>query len=188
MKLKTIIAATLCCLTLTSTARANNDLFGAIIGGLIIGGIINELTRDQPQANTTEDDNIKLWNTVKKHVPIYSDADGFCDGPGKIYGGYNPVYDAMVICDGLTYNEFYETLRHEAMHLIQDCNSGFNNAEMSTSFTHESLKQVQTQRTHKWLQSYVGEGYDVYMLEMEAFHYEVFPSNEITKLINQRCN
>ena len=188
-----VIKVALIALTVsTSAAKADlADIFIGIAGAVILNGVVKELTKDNvnPRGNT-KTDNQRLWDAVTKIVPIYKDDNkGSCtsDPSRKLYGLYNPYANYMVICDGHSYNDFYETLRHEAMHLIQDCNTGLNNSGMKTTFTHEALLDVETQRTKNWLKSYKDVPWEVRMWESEAFHYEVLGSNEVLKLLNKRC-
>ena len=68
--------------------------------------------------------------------------DDYCHrdhGKGKLYGFYAGEHRVMLICpenakkgqrDAVWTEEDYDTLRHEAVHLIQDCMDGELNAEL----------------------------------------------------------
>ena len=133
-------------------------------------------------------DNSRLWNAVTELVDIYKDDRyGACSNDSGLFGLYYPDENFMVICDGLSYDDFYETLRHETMHLIQDCNAGIYNDSMQTTFSHSSLLRVETHRTQVWLSGYDDISWEDRMLESEAFHYEMFGSDVVLDLLNERC-
>ena len=126
-----------------------------------------------------------LWDSLeRKGVEVLLNDTDFCDGEAA--GLYSPVYNVLVVCQDrrlpLTTREVewtpndYDTLRHEAHHVLQDCLDGldndtsvllFNNGKLS-EFVKNTLSQKQIDRIIK-IYSEVGADEDVIKMELEAF-------------------
>lgn len=118
-------------------------------------------------------------------VDVYLNPSQVCDG--KIHGAYISGLDALVVCQDnatpggqqveWTDNDL-DTLRHEAQHLVQDCNA-FRRGDQTLSPLMGSEQDVLdfaipilgTQRAAQIAQAYANRGADqrTIILELEAF-------------------
>ena len=59
----------------------------------------------------------------------------FCDQPGYVvYAGYNTTINAIIICTNhAPPSRIATSFTHEAVHLVQDCKAGLQNAVLETS-------------------------------------------------------
>ena len=131
-------------------------------------------------------DHVALANAVASAgVDLYVNPR-YCheqDGDGKFYGFYAGARQVMVICpenaglgdrDTTWTEEDYDTLRHEAQHLIQDCLDGSLDAELvpllDDPVTH-AREILGENALNSILRRYSasGSGYDEIILEFEAF-------------------
>jgi len=112
--------------------------------------------------------------------------EGVCDPEEEISGTYISSKSTLIVCqdNGVagkvthwTANDF-DTLRHEAMHVVQDCvDGGIGDDELSTFFTLDKLiemmrkSSIPMERFKRLWEIYEEDGYskEVIVLEMEAF-------------------
>jgi len=136
-------------------------------------------------AKDNSDEHQVLWDSLeRKGVEVLLNDTDLCDGEAA--GLYSPVYNVLVVCQDrrlpLTSREVewtandYDTLRHEAHHVLQDCLDGldndtsvllFNNGKL-TEFVRNTLTQKQIDRIIK-IYSEVGADEHVIKMELEAF-------------------
>jgi len=130
----------------------------------------------------------QLWETVQRvGVHAVTNSPNFCDG--KHHGFYAPAERLLVVCqdnaksyDGRmvpwTDNDF-DTLRHEAHHIVQDCSLGGLGDRKETAFIGKDKELLQfiqhsglTKSQLNWIvDSYKKRGASdhVIKLELEAF-------------------
>lgn len=129
-----------------------------------------------------------LWNTLKRiGVHAVANSPNFCDG--RHHGFYAPAERLMVICQDQakvfngqmvpwTDNDF-DTLRHEAHHIVQDCSLGGLGDRRETAFIgddEELLGFIQHSGLTKDQLDWIVDNYKergasdhVIKLELEAF-------------------
>ena len=132
------------------------------------------------------DDHLKvLWGSLERAgVTILLNDTQFCRD--DISGMYSPSQKIMIICQDDRYpissremtwtlND-YDTLRHEAHHVIQDCLDGINNSTIVLLFEGDKLKEfVKNSLTEKQIsriiRNYkeVGADDNELKMELEAF-------------------
>ena len=164
-------------------------------------------------AGNTRADHDDLWDTLERAgVPVHVNDPEACDG--KWGGGFyamNPRKNTsiMLVCQdngegagldnhvGWTAND-YDTLRHEAHHVLQDCLGGdiadgdldplFEDPAKHRRFVVSSLSQDKI----NWIiESYGEDGSDeeTIILELEAFAVaEDIPASAIANGVRQACN
>ena len=130
-----------------------------------------------------------LFRAVKSTgVSVYINPTKGCDprynGGHKIFGYYAGRIQTMVICQekALRTGQFdtqhdwteedYDTLRHEAHHLVQDCRDKSLNSELHAVYTEPiSLAKatLSPQRIDWIIESYGEQGDHVIVMELEAF-------------------
>lgn len=154
-----------------------------IATGLIVVGTISNAGQ--------KEDNLELFQTVKSIVPIWQDSlEHICDSApeGTIYFGfYHPVHNEMIICEGLTPTQFYETLRHESIHLAQDCMAGFDNSDLITIHERAALNSVHDYYALSSLALYRDQSPEIQWLEYEAFIFEQRSPKEVLDLLKFAC-
>ena len=133
------------------------------------------------------DDNIALWETVNEIVPVWDNSPvDHCSN--DVYGAYNMTTNEMVICNGLDYDQFYDTLKHEAIHLAQDCIAGGLHTDGGiTLFEHLDILNNLTPYVIEMLKLYDDIDMHVWFLEAEAFILESYGSDYILDLLNESC-
>ena len=100
-------------------------------------------TATPAMARSNHQAHVELANAVRSvGVSVYVN-DPYCD-TGNFYGVYSAGDKAILICQenrvpGSTATvawteEDYDTLRHEAHHLVQDCRDGSLNAELASVY------------------------------------------------------
>ena len=126
-----------------------------------------------------------LWDSLeRKGVEVLLNDTDLCDGEAA--GLYSPSHNVLVVCQDrrlpLTTREVewtpndYDTLRHEAHHVLQDCLDGLDNdtsvlffeGRKMKEFVSNSLTQKQIERIIK-MYSEAGADDDVIRMELEAF-------------------
>ena len=147
------------------------------------------MTSMPSMAQSNHDDHVKLFNTVKEvGVSVYINPDEVCNpvvtGKGKFFGFYAGHNQMMVICQeqalksgvyGQQYNwteEDYDTLRHEAHHLVQDCMDRTLDAKLAAVYTKPTVfaSNVLTKRRFNWVvETYKNGGKHMVVMELEAF-------------------
>lgn len=140
-------------------------------------------------AESNHDHHVQLFNRVKAAgVSVYINPSKACDprynGGERFFGFYSGGIQTMVICQetALRTGQFdvqhdwteedYDTLRHEAHHLVQDCRDGSLNAQLNAVYTKPVQLAVNTlsQRRINWIiESYGKHGQHVVVMELEAF-------------------
>ena len=123
----------------------------------------------------------KVLNDVG--VEVFLNDTDLCDGSKS--GMYSPEYNAIMICQDdrietsdqeveWTEND-YDTLRHEAHHVVQDCMEGIDNEKMSSFFSDriEYLEFIVLSLTKseffQIIEAYRSFDNDVILNELEAF-------------------
>ena len=128
-----------------------------------------------------------LWNTLRSvGVHVVANSPNFCTG--KHHGFYAPAERLMVICQddakvlngkmvSWTDNDF-DTLRHEAQHVVQDCSLGGLGDQRETNFIDNDqdlakfVSGALTKEQINWIiKNYQAQGADAHTLklELEAF-------------------
>ena len=156
----------------------------------------------------THEDHVELWNTVQGiGVRLYlnpaqcfegdlSDADGFYISNGK---GYLVVCQDNATQEGQVVNwtaNDYDTLRHEVVHLIQDCKDGRGDGSLIPILSRHDL--VEFSRTvlgqdiiDKIIQDYAHRGADEQTIinEIEAFSIaRAIPADTIAESVVNHCS
>lgn len=144
------------------------------------------------EAKTTHQDHNELWNALEEvGVEIFVNQPQICDdawGGGRYMTLPLQQRSAIFICqdkgEGLGLGNFatwsandYDTLRHEAHHVVQDCLGGVRaDRDLENMFKGEELKRfvrmALTKERIKWIiENYVANGADeeTVLLELEAF-------------------
>lgn len=129
-----------------------------------------------------------LWNTLEEvGVELYLNDPDYCHIDEEVAGLYSPLYNVMVICQDerlpisdrevdWTPND-YDTLRHEAHHVVQDCIAGFDNVHMEVFFNDDDelkkfiTKALTEEQAGNIIEAYRGGGAtnEVIRHELEAF-------------------
>lgn len=155
----------------------------------------------------SHEDHVELWNTVQGvGVRLYlnpaqcfegdlSDADGFYISSGRGY---------LVVCqDNATQagqvvhwtDNDYDTLRHEVVHLIQDCKDGRGDGSLETILTQEELSEFAVQVLgedviNAIIEAYAKRGADrnTIINEIEAFAMaRAIPADKIAEGVKAYC-
>ena len=133
------------------------------------------------ETHLNHDELKKVLNDVG--VEVFLNDTDLCDGSKS--GMYSPDYNAIMICQDdrietsdqeveWTEND-YDTLRHEAQHVVQDCMEGINNNKMSLFFSDriEYLEFIVMGLTKseffQVVEAYRSLGDDILLNELEAF-------------------
>ena len=137
------------------------------------------------KARDTFDEHKVLWDSLERAgVSILLNDTNLCDNGAS--GMYSPAHRILVVCQDerlpLTTREVewtpndFDTLRHEAHHVLQDCLDGFNNDTIVPLFRDDNLKEfVTTALTQRQISSIIktykeaGADADVIRTELEAF-------------------
>lgn len=126
-----------------------------------------------------------LWEALESvGVNVVLNHPTFCEGDAA--GLYSPKYNTLVVCQdrripiserevSWTAND-YDTLRHEAHHVVQDCVDGIDNEELELFFTRQdSIEFIKESLTQKQIDRIIrmytenGADDDTLRLELEAF-------------------
>lgn len=151
------------------------------IASSVVGLSLLTIPGVSAKMDSSHDELRKALNDVGVKV-ILNETD-LCDGSKS--GMYSPDYNAIIICQDdrietsdqeveWTEND-YDTLRHEAQHVVQDCMEGIDNQKMSLFFDDriEYLEFVVMGLTKseffQIVESYRSFGDDVLLNELEAF-------------------
>lgn len=129
----------------------------------------------------------QLWDTLKRvGVHVVANSPNFCDG--NVHGFYAPAERLLVVCQDdakvlngkmvpWTANDF-DTLRHEAQHVVQDCSLGGLGDSRETAFISDDQQLAKfvsgalTRNQINWIISTYeksGATPHVVKLELEAF-------------------
>jgi hypothetical protein len=133
------------------------------------------------------EDHTGLIETLESHgvEVVLNDAD-LCDPENETSGLYSPRHNILIVCQD---NRFtisgkevewsendYDTLRHEATHVLQDCMSGIDNKDMEKLFdTHDHGEFVRGVLTIKSINKIIevytesGASREEIAMELEAF-------------------
>ena len=131
--------------------------------------------------NPSHDELKRALNDVG--VEVYLNETELCDGDKS--GMYTPEYNEIMICQDdrietsiqevdCTEND-YDTLRHEAQHVVQDCMEGINNNKMSLFFSDEIeylefiVMGLTKSEFFQIVEAYRSLGDDILLNELEAF-------------------
>ena len=151
------------------------------IASSVVGLSLLAIPGVSAKIDSSHDELRKALNDVGVKV-ILNETD-LCDGSKS--GMYSPDYNAIIICQDdrietsdqeveWTEND-YDTLRHEAQHVVQDCMEGINNQKMSLFFDDriEYLEFVVMGLTKseffQIVESYRSFDNDIILNELEAF-------------------
>ena len=116
-------------------------------------------------------------------VKVFLNETKLCNGSKS--GMYSPDYNVIIICQDdrietsdqeveWTEND-YDTLRHEAQHVVQDCMEGINNNKMSLFFSNEIeylefvVMGLTKSEFFQIVESYRSFDNDIILNELEAF-------------------
>ena len=123
-----------------------------------------------------------LWNTLQRvGVTTRIDDKFHCDG--SIHGAYLPYQRTLIVCKDYPGGQWtandYDTLRHEAHHVVQDCNEGvLGDGELARLFSNDDeLAEfvVRSGMSRKDVAELAEDYYDdganthVVMIEIETF-------------------
>lgn len=151
------------------------------IASSVVGLSLLTIPGVSAKMDSSHDELRKALNDVGVKV-ILNETD-LCDGSKS--GMYSPDYNAIIICQDdrietsdqeveWTEND-YDTLRHEAQHVVQDCMEGIDNQKMSLFFDDriEYLEFVVMGLTKseffQIVESYRSFDNDIILNELEAF-------------------
>lgn len=151
------------------------------IASSVVGLSLLTIPGVSAKMDSSHDELRKSLNDVGVKV-ILNETD-LCDGSKS--GMYSPDYNAIIICQDdrietsdqeveWTEND-YDTLRHEAQHVVQDCMEGIDNQKMSLFFDDriEYLEFVVMGLTKseffQIVESYRSFDNDIILNELEAF-------------------
>lgn len=125
--------------------------------------------------------------------------DDYCHrdhGEGTLYGFYSGSHRVMLICPenagkgdrGTQWTEEdYDTLRHEAVHLVQDCMDGSLNAELD-AFTKDpkatGLASLGPKQMATIQNTYLERGQSQHVVRMEWEAFGIAAMNEPDKQVN----
>ena len=104
---------------------------------------------------------------------------------GKTMGFYRPNTRTVTICTEVTggnkTSAFWETTRHEAVHMAQHCATNLNSPIMKRSWLLENSSQSD--------QRFISQNYPKshYWVELEAFTLENYSNQVIANLVNKAC-
>ncbi len=147
--------------------------------GLSLFSLPSAYGKDNPEEHQV------LWDTLeRKGVTVLINDTDLCEGDAA--GLYSPSHNVLVVCQDrrlpLTSREVewtpndYDTLRHEAHHVLQDCMDGLDNntsvlffeGRKMTQFVKNALTQSQIKGI---IERYSEAGADdeVIRMELEAF-------------------
>ena len=168
--------------------------------------LIASLTLTVPvMAQSNHDDHFELWTTLQKAGVITRLNTFECfRRSGEIDGYYLSNTRTLVICQPdankigqqMPWSENdYDTLRHEAMHVIQDCNKGiigdgrlsvlFDDKEEYKKFVKSKLTDAQINNILRWYDDISEERQ---LLEIEAFAVaRGVDVTHITTAVNKVC-
>ena len=137
------------------------------------------------RAEDNPDDHWVLWDSLESRgVKVLLNDTDLCDGEAA--GLYSPHHNVLVVCQDhrssmsskevdWTDNDF-DTLRHEAHHVLQDCLDGLDNDTSVLLFGGRKVKEfVRNSLTQKQIKSIIetykeiGASDEVIMMELEAF-------------------
>ena len=131
----------------------------------------------------------QLWRAVESvgvQVRVNQSRDCDPDVTGfKAYGWYNGITRTLVVCqeDAIKAKYFdqgmvpwteedFDTLRHEAHHLVQDCRDGYLNADLDSVYRQPiefSLKVLGERKARRVVELYQERGNHIVVMELEAF-------------------
>jgi hypothetical protein len=155
-----------------------------------------------------EEDHKVLWNALEEvGVKLHLNDPEFCDAEQGVSGLYSPSHNVMIICQdgripissrevGWTEND-YDTMRHEAHHVVQDCVAGLENGNMESYFEDRDTytEFVTNALTKDQFDSIVksyregGSSDEVVIHEVEAFAVaSTIPPESIARTLVKMCN
>jgi hypothetical protein len=154
-----------------------------------------------------EEDHDVLWNALEEvGVELYLNDTEYCDADSGVSGLYSPRLNIMIICQDeripissreveWTDND-YDTLRHEAHHVVQDCVAGLENGNMDVYFGDRDTytEFVKTALTEEQFDNIVktykegGSSDEVVIHEVEAFAVaSSIPPDSIARALVKVC-
>ena len=158
------------------------------------------------QANPIQEHN-QLWRALNNAGVTVKVNSYKCEESNRGGAFYNSFQQLIVICqdDGLyngsqvqapwTQNDF-DSLRHEAVHVIQDCQKQLADGLLDPIFTDDELKELleaqgwTKQKVMRAMKPYVerGASFDVIRIEMEAWVVaEVNAPDLMVDIIQETC-
>ena len=155
----------------------------------LLASLAAVMTATPVMAQSNHSHHVRLFNQVKAAgVDIYINPSKGCDprynGGNKVFGWYSGGIQTMVICQerALRTGQFntqhdwteedYDTLRHEAHHVVQDCMDNRLDAQLDSVYTKPIQLAINTLSDRKinWImESYGSKGEHVVVMELEAF-------------------
>ena len=156
---------------------------------LLTAALATLMTVTPSMAKSSHSDHVRLFNSVKAAgVSVYINPSKGCDprynGGHKIFGYYAGRIQTMVICQetALRTGQFdtqhdwteedYDTLRHEAHHLVQDCRDNSLDARLHAVYREPlslAKNTLSTRKIEGILKSYGEQGEHMVVMELEAF-------------------
>ena len=131
--------------------------------------------------------NLHLFSVVSQYTQTdINNNTGDC-ATGTVVGLYDIAQNIMVICDGLSYDMFYETLRHEAVHLAQDCKQGLGNHHAKAISEPNAIVAHTKGYVADMLSNYNTNDIHVLLQEAEAFILESRDSKFIADVVEHAC-
>ena len=156
------------------------------------------------KAKQRDEDHQVLWNSLTNAgITILLNHTNLCDN--GVSGMYSPTHRVLIVCqDGrlpLTSKEVswtsndYDTLRHEAHHVLQDCLDGIHNDTIVPLFTDEKFDRfVNNALSHNQIKRIIstykeiGADDDEIKTELEAFAVaESISATTIAQSIDKTC-
>ena len=152
---------------------------------MIIIGLLGLSSTAFAQSKMSNDEYI---NFIRSYTDIWFNGD---DCRHNIYGSYYPSEDHFNICfnNMQDYADPIETIKHESIHMIQDCIAGWGNDELDQIHTTEAMLNAATSYSFGMVNDFYTHEYAslYYMLELEAFHYEFVANHHLANLVKQYC-
>ena len=157
-------------------------------------------------ASTLEEHKQLVRDIQSVNVKVFAN-ESFCDRPenDRFLGAYHPGWRAIVICqeNAKEWNgklvpftpEDYDTLRHEAHHLLQDCLDGSVDGRLDLLFTGSSRQRflaaypLSEQNRIRRVYGLAGADEELIQLEIEAFAVaQTVPASTIGKAVKNTCS
>ena len=159
------------------------------------------------RAETYEEHRVLIDSLEKIGVEFVLNHPDLCDPEAGVSGLYSPTHNVLIVCQDYrssfsskevewTAND-YDTLRHEAHHVVQDCMVGLENGNMgsyfddSDTYTEFVTGALTDQEIDNIVETYrEGGGTDeVVIHELEAFAVaNSIPPDSIARALLRVCN
>lgn len=125
--------------------KGNNFIIMNIFQRVIVSLMsLSFLTSGSVKAGVNSDHKVLVETLETIGVEVVLNDIEFCDPEDEVAGLYSPRYNILIVCQDRRYSisgkevewtaNDYDTLRHEATHVLQDCVAGLDNEKMEKYF------------------------------------------------------